>query len=70
MELVKSVKIDFDGNHCEKSFFLFTKHNYFRKNLYRIVTNTKFEGVVLVLIILSSLKLVTDTYLFDLPEDN
>lgn len=35
-----------------------------------MVSHMGFEGVILVLIILSSIKLVVDTYLFDLPEDD
>jgi Ion transport protein len=63
-------KIEYEGIYCERSLYLFHKSNWFRQLLYKIGTNTKFEHIILVLIIFSSLKLVVDTYIFDLPEDD
>jgi hypothetical protein len=39
-----------------------------RKWIYIIVTNNKFETLVMLVIVLSSIKLIYDTYIEDLPE--
>lgn len=69
-QVIKKRKADFEGVDCERSFYIFKKSNPFRIYLYRTCTHTAFEGVILTLIILSSIKLVIDTYLFDIEEDN
>lgn len=68
--VVESQKVIFDGIHCEKSFYIWSKQNSMRKLLYKFCTSNRFEGIILILIVLSSIKLVIDTYLFDLPADN
>ncbi len=60
----------FDGINCEKSFYLFSKRSWLRKWLYRIYTHKRFETAIMILIILSSIKLVLDTYMFDLPPES
>lgn len=70
MVVTKKKKKDFEGVECYNSFYIFKKTNKLRIILYRASTHTAFEGVILVLIILSSIKLVVDTYLNDLPEDS
>jgi Na+-translocating ferredoxin:NAD+ oxidoreductase RnfG subunit len=67
---VKKKKKDYEGCECEYSFYVFHKNTKFRKYLYKMVSHFGFEGVILVLIILSSIKLVVDTYMFDLKEDD
>ncbi|CDW78727.1 cation channel family protein [Stylonychia lemnae] len=60
----------FEGVGCERSIYMFTKTNPIRIYSYKIVTNNKFENFILVLIILSSIKLIYDTYLFNAPDDD
>ncbi|CAD8210431.1 unnamed protein product [Paramecium octaurelia] len=48
---------------CQSSLFIFSQQNQFRKIAYRIVKDTKFEGFILMLIFLTSMKLVLDTYI-------
>ena len=64
--VTKKKKVDFDGNECELSFYFLKKNNKLRIFLYRLVSHTGFETVILILIILSSVKLVVDTYIYDL----
>ncbi len=66
----KKKKEDFEGCDCEISFYLLSKKNKLRILLFRTVTHTGFETVILILIVLSSIKLVLDTYMFDLEENN
>ena len=47
---------------CTKSLFYFSKSNKFRLLCAKIVSHPKFETVVLVLIVTSSIKLVVETY--------
>ena len=60
----------FEGIECERSLYLFDKHHRIRIWSYKIVQNSRFENFILVLIILSSIKLIYDTYLFDVPDDD
>ena len=70
MVVTKKKKRDYEGIECYNSFYLFKKTNKFRTILYRMCTHTAFEGVILVLIIFSSIKLVVDTYLNDYDEES
>jgi hypothetical protein len=45
------------------SIYLFSKKNIIRRFFHRVVKHDKFETVVLIVIIFSSLKLIVDTYL-------
>ena len=65
--MTKKKKIDFDKVECDKSFYLFSQRNIFRIKLYKLSSHFFFETVILIVIVLSSIKLVTDTYMFDLP---
>lgn len=47
---------------CDSSFFIFSRYSWFRIILVRLVSHRHFEKVILTLIILSSLKLVFETY--------
>ena len=60
----------FDGVECENALYVFSKSNRLRILMYKIITNNKFETFILVLIILSSIKLIYDTYLFDLSDED
>ena len=53
----------YDGVTCEISLFLFTKKNICREKMYRIVVSNYFENFILSIIILSSCKLIVDTYI-------
>ena len=46
------------------------KQNWFRILMYKIVHHGKFESLIMVLIVLSSFKLVFDTYTDKLSADN
>lgn len=65
--VIKKKKEDFEGVECDVSFYFLSKKNKLRIWLFRMVTHTGFETVILILIILSSIKLVIDTYIFDFP---
>ena len=51
------------NEYSPKSLFLFEQQNKFRILSLRIVSNKKFEHAIMLLIIVSSLKLVWDTYI-------
>jgi hypothetical protein len=67
--VTKKKKVDFEGNDCELSFYFLKKSNKVRIFLYRLVTHTGFETGILILIVLSSIKLVIDSYIYDYPDD-
>jgi len=60
----------FRGIECEKSIYLFSKENLIRIGAYKIIHHGKFETVIMTVIILSSLKLVFDTYTAKLSADD
>ena len=55
---------------CDRSYYIFSKYSPFRIICYRISTHRFFENVILLLICLSSLKLVWDTYIMNEPDDS
>lgn len=55
---------------CSHSYWLFSKTNRFRILCYKLSTSQKFETLVLILIILSTIKLVIDTYIINEPDDS
>lgn len=63
-ETKKVVKL-FDGVECNKSFYIFSKENCFRKTMDRIYIHRYFEKVILTAIIISSIKLAIDTFITD-----
>lgn len=67
--VIKKQKQDFEGVECDLSLYFLSKRNPVRIFLFRAVTHTAFETVILILIILSSVKLIYDTYIFDVPDD-
>jgi len=54
----------YEGVHCERAFYILKKENWFRTLIYKICMSDKFEWLIMTLVILSSIKLVIDTYLF------
>ena len=53
----------YEGIRCEESLYLFRKHNIVRIWLYKLYVHPHFDNFILFAIILSSLKLVFDTYI-------
>lgn len=66
----RTVWNELEENMCLKSFFVFTKQSSFRVNCFRISKSKIFEGVVLVMIVLNTFKLVLDTYIIEYPDDS
>lgn len=74
-ETQKTEKDDFnvlryDDIKCEKSYYMFSKNNAFRKLCFKIVSNPKFDSFSLFLIVSNSIKLVWDTYLLELNAED
>lgn len=55
----------YQGLFSEKSIYLFSKESIIRRACYRSVKSSQFDNIILLLIILSSFKLVIDTYIND-----
>lgn len=53
---------------CNESLFFFQKKWKIRKFMYNLQKHKWFERVILLLIVLSTIKLIFDTYLLDEPE--
>ena len=60
----------FEGIHCKRSFYIFSMNSPIRIFLYKLVTHSKFEMVIMVIIIASSIKLVFDTYILTSASDS
>ena len=63
-------KKPFRGIECERSCYLLTKENFIRRGAWAIINHGKFETLIMIIIVLSSLKLVFDTYTNDLKNDD
>lgn len=57
----------FKDVECEFSLYCISKNNIIRIKLYKLVTDKRFDSVILGFIVISSLKLAIDTYL---PNDS
>jgi len=55
----------YESLSCEESLFIFSKSSFVRIWTFKITNYKHFENLILSLIVLSSLKLVFDTYLPD-----
>lgn len=66
----KKHKENFEGNFCELSFYLFSKKNPMRLFLYKVQNHFIFEAFIQFVILLSSVKLVVDSYQRDMAADN
>lgn len=60
----------YSGIECENSLYLFAKDNWFRKKLYMVYKNKYFDNTIMLLIVLSSIKLASDTYYMDAEPDS
>lgn len=49
--------------HCEESLWLFTKHDFFRRCCFVMVSSKTFRNFILLVIIGNSVKLAVDTYI-------
>lgn len=67
---VKTIWSELEENMCFKSFYLFGKENLFRVSCYKFSKLRVFEGAVLSMIVLNSLKLALDTYIIEYPQDS
>ena len=63
MNSMTRLEMIYDGIECKKSFGLFSKANKFRIFCIKLSNSNRFEGLILFIITLSSIKLVVDTYL-------
>jgi len=61
----KKEEVYFDHIECQESYFIFDQDMLFRKVVYKIVTAKIFDNIILFLIVLSSIKLILETYLPD-----
>jgi hypothetical protein len=69
-QTIKEKKNIFQGIECENSLYIFSKQSRIRIFFCQLVQRTGLEHFILVLIILSSLKLIYDTYLFGESDDD
>ena len=68
--LTKKKKGNFEGNYCDLSFFVFSKRNPMRIFFYKMQNHFIFEGFIQFFILLSSIKLVLDSYKKQMPQDS
>jgi len=59
----KDLEALFNDNACELSFYLIPKANKIRIMCFRITRSSKFEHLILFLIILNTVKMIVDTYI-------
>ena len=55
---------------CQMSLYMFSKDNKFRQISYRLIKHPAWDNTIIVFIILSSLKLASDTYLYNFSSDH
>ena len=67
---IKPTKVLYEGVDCEKAYFFISKSNPVRMGIYKLTQLQGFETFILVLIILSSVKLIGDTYIINEPDDS
>lgn len=67
-KLIDTNRQIYEGVYCDSTLFLFTRQNIVRRIAAHIASHFLFEPVIVFLIILSSLKLVIETY-FDGPHN-
>jgi hypothetical protein len=63
MDILGKNKVLFEGVSCERAFYILPKDNQFRIFVYKVCISDYFEWIIMTLVILSSLKLVVDSYL-------
>ncbi|CAI2366067.1 unnamed protein product [Moneuplotes crassus] len=67
---IKASKAPYEGVECERSFFFISKSNPIRLWIYTLTQWNGFETIIMVLILLSSVKLIVDTYILNSPDDS
>lgn len=60
----------FEGNECMRSWGVFSTASPLRISCYKVTSSTRFEWFILMLILLSTVKLIWETYLLDEPSDS
>ena len=68
--LDQSNKSNYKNIECVRSLYLFHYNNIIRKICYKITNHYLFENIVLSIIILSSIKLAYDTYLYNVSDND
>lgn len=63
IDILGKNKVLFENVFCENAFYVLSKDNKFRIFVYKICVSTTFEWIIMILVVLSSLKLVVDSYL-------
>lgn len=63
-------RLEYLGIECERSLYIFSKTNTFRKFLYKVQKHKLFDNVVMFLIAVSSVKLAADSYLVEYEADS
>jgi len=63
IDILGKNKVLFEGVYCDRAFYLLSQENQFRIFIYKLCMSNQFEWFIMSLVILSSLKLVIDTYL-------
>ena len=59
--------LTFNNIPCEYSYFIFSKTSKIRILCYRIVKSSKFDAAIISIIVISSIKLIVETYTFNEP---
>ena len=55
--------IDAEVVECERAIYLIRRETYFRKICFNLQKHKYFDRIIMLLIVLSSVKLATDTYM-------
>lgn len=63
MDILGKNKVMYDGVYCERAFYIMSKDSRVRTLVYNICMSNVFEWIIMTLVMLSSLKLVIDSYL-------
>ncbi|CAI2364628.1 unnamed protein product [Moneuplotes crassus] len=67
---IKPSKILYEGVECERAFFFISKSNPIRVWIYTLTQWAGFETIIMTLILLSSIKLIADTYILNRSDDS
>jgi len=57
------IKLVFKDNECEFSLYMFSQTNKFRLRCMDVITHKKFDNFILLMILLSTLRLIIDTFI-------
>ena len=67
---IKPTKVLYEGIGCERAFFFIPKSNPIRIWIYTLTQWPGFETIIMALILLSSVKLIGDTYILNSDDDS